>query len=507
MPVALTAAAQSRYKFFWSISAEPLPHTKKLASPSLSSAISLPDAAPSSAGSEYQAALEFLYGRLNYERLSVETYSSADFKLGRMQWLLEQLGNPHLQLPCVHITGTKGKGSTAAMTASILRAAGYRTGLFTSPHIRRFEERLTVNNVEPTPGEIVGLVDQVRRVLAQAEGTSGRELTFFEITTALAWLHYLKQGADIVVLEVGVGGRLDSTNLCRPDVCVLTSISRDHLRLLGGTLPAIAAEKAGIAKSGVPFLCGPIDRASAEVVSRVCAEEQAPLSRVVTNTEHDRACGTEIWIRQQQRRLNPDGLRFTTFDLKTPWREHRGLRTSLPGEHQTANTALAVAACDVVHDRGRKVLASAISRGLREVEWPMRIEPVGRRPLVILDAAHNEASIIALCDAVTDVKARQRTVIFGSSSDKEAAAMLQILDRHFDRIILTRYINNPRAWTVEDLTQLAREHVSQAQISTAESPEATWRLIKESAQREDLICITGSFFLAAEFRELLAKSL
>ena len=195
----------------------------------------------------YTQALDFLFHRINYERIQSTSYSVGDLKLSRMRSLLDRLRNPEAEIPAVHIAGTKGKGSTATMVASLLAASGYRVGLFTSPHLTRFEERMTVNGRMPTEDEVVALVNELLEPVAELDQQlGGMNPTYFEITTAMAWLYFRQQQAEIVVLEVGLGGRLDATNLCRPEVCVITSISRDHTHLLGSDIDQIAREKGGI---------------------------------------------------------------------------------------------------------------------------------------------------------------------------------------------------------------------------------------------------------------------
>ena len=223
--------------------------------------------------------IEFLYGRINYERVQTGSYSTRDFKLDRVRQLLAGLGDPQEAVPAIHIAGTKGKGTTAAMTAGILEAAGFRVGLFTSPHISAFEERMTVGGRMPAREDIVHLANRVAEETHRMDQWPGQmSPTFFEITMAMGWLWFLFQNVDMVVLEVGLGGRLDATNVCRPLVCVITSISRDHTGLLGSTLAEIAAEKAGIIKPGVPVVSGVQNPEASDVIEEVCREQNAPLT-------------------------------------------------------------------------------------------------------------------------------------------------------------------------------------------------------------------------------------
>ncbi|MGE0374340.1 MAG: folylpolyglutamate synthase/dihydrofolate synthase family protein, partial [Planctomycetaceae bacterium] len=228
--------------------------------------------------------MEFVNSRINFERLPVERYDLQDFKLDRMRELLARLGNPQQSLPAVHIAGTKGKGSTAAMTASVLAAGGYRVGLFTSPHLDAIGERMTINGRLPTADEFREVMEIVPPIVHEmdAPGPSMRP-TFFECITAMAWVHFLRRGVELVVLEVGLGGRLDATNVCSPLVTVITSISRDHERLLGRTLGRIAGEKAGIIKPGIPVLSGVTQPEPRDVIRQAAAANDAPLYELDRN--------------------------------------------------------------------------------------------------------------------------------------------------------------------------------------------------------------------------------
>lgn len=443
--------------------------------------------------SAYQAALAFLYERINYEQMPREPSSAAGFKLDRMQALLERLGNPHEQLPAIHIAGTKGKGSTAAMCAAILQAVGYRVGLFTSPHIDRFEERMCVDGAQPSPREVVELVREVANAAQQLEALGPDwSATFFEVTTAMAWLLFCRAQTDVVVLEVGLGGRLDATNLCRPLATLITSISRDHTRLLGESLSEIAREKAGIIKPSVPVLSGVTEPPAADVIAAAAARAGAPLYRF----GHDIVC-------REVCRVDAGGpIASWLARITTPWRQHPLQRVPLAGEHQITNAALALAAVDWVSREAASLDEAAVARGLSELRWPLRIEVLGTAPLVVADAAHNSASMTALVQTLQTAPARQRIAVFSASRDKDVGDMLRIAAGFFDRILLTRYTSNPRAIPLDELAACA----AAAGIETAtvtESPLKAWQCAHAEAGPEDLICICGSFFLAAELRDVV----
>ncbi len=444
------------------------------------------------ADTAYRAAMDFIYQRLNYERVAHDSYQVEDFRLARMARFLELLGHPERKIPVVHVAGTKGKGSTSAMLASILTAAGLKVGLFTSPHLVRFEERMTVDGQEPSASEVIQLVESVRSAVERLAVEMPPGPTFFEMATALGWMHFFRSGCDIAVLEVGLGGRLDSTNLCHPECCIITSISRDHMKLLGETLPEIAAEKAGIIKDGIPVVTGVDQPEVLQVVDEFARRHGAPLSRLDHEIQIDSL--TEVRSRGSLPRFR--------VDVRTPQRHHAGLITPLPGRHQARNLALAVAAFDVLSSRWRALDRGAISRGLSRVHWPFRIEQVASDPRIIIDTAHNDASMAALCETLAALPDAPRVLVFATSRDKEAAVMLRILNSQFDQAVLTRYIHNPRALPIPQLQELALNHLT-IPVHLADDPAAALGLARALAGPCGMICITGSVFLAAEMQIVL----
>ncbi|QDU78325.1 Folylpolyglutamate synthase [Polystyrenella longa] len=443
----------------------------------------------------YEEAIQFLFERINYERASVGSYSTSDLKLNRMTALLERLGNPQTRIPAIHLAGTKGKGSTATMIANVLQAAGYRTGLFTSPHLHRFEERMVVDGVLPTELELVTLVQQLLPHLEEMDQLPGQMApTYFEIATALAWMHFLQSNVDYAVLETGLGGRLDTTRLCSPLVTVITCISLDHTNLLGETVEEIAAEKAGILKPGVPLVSGVRDPAAREVIRSIAKQLAVPLTELETN----------FHIESSAVQFNPETGFTGTMELRTSDNAIVNLQPGLPGLHQAENAALAYQTCELLREQGFAIESEHIQTGINTVRCPLRIELVRSEPIVILDAAHNIASIAALIKTLELVPATNRTVIFASSRDKKTAEMLHELRRGFDRIILTAFQTNPRAIPLDELVPIA-ETIGFTDIGLAETPIEAWEMASASATSSDLICTTGSFFLAAEIREHLQK--
>jgi dihydrofolate synthase/folylpolyglutamate synthase len=450
-----------------------------------------------SGSAAYDAALGFLHGRIDYERMLHAPYGQRDFRLDRMRELAERLGSPDQRMQIVHVAGTKGKGSTAAMTAAILAATGYRSGLYSSPHLERLEERIAVDGRQVSPEQLAHLVERIRPAVAEMDrhAEAGRPgPTYFEILTAMALVHFAEQGVEWAVLEVGLGGRLDSTNICRPAVAVITSISYDHTRQLGSTLTAIAGEKAGIIKPSVPVVSGVVEDEPRRVIDEVAARHGCSLARLgrdfsieyrpARGLEREAACGQ------------------FDFEYRGPRAAHayRAVELSLLGAHQAANAAVALATIAELNAQGAKVPEAAMRRGLAAVSWPARVEVVSRRPTVVLDAAHNVASVEAFAAALDEsFAAAERILVFATTRDKDAAGMLRVLLPRFDRAVLTRYANNPRGLPAEELAELAAG-CSDRQFQVAPDPAAAWEVARSWATAESLIGITGSFFIAAEMR-------
>lgn len=452
-----------------------------------------------------QQALDFLYERIDYERSLAMPYDERELKLDRMRSLLERVGQPQQGLPVVHVAGTKGKGSTAAMLAAVLSAAGYRTGLFSSPHLDRIEERLAVDGQPCAPEELVSLVNDLRPVVAAADEERGREagFTYFELTTAMAWMHFRRRQAQAGVLEVGMGGRLDATNVCEPAVTVITSISYDHMRQLGNTLAAIAREKAGIIKPGVPTVSGVLADEPRRVIEDVCQRQSSRLVQLGRDFNFVYRAPRDLDQRPMSAALD--------FQLagEGPFSDVKDVELRLLGRHQGANAAVALAAAHELVRQGWNISPLAARRGLVSVAWPARVEVVARRPTVVIDAAHNVASVQALVDTLAEsFSARRRVLVFATTQDKETPAMLRLLLPRFDRVILTRYQNNPRGVPLQDLAdEVARIREGQCLEPPAlcPTPREAWDEVAAHATPEDLVCVTGSFFIAAEMRAELNR--
>jgi dihydrofolate synthase/folylpolyglutamate synthase len=453
----------------------------------------------------YEQALQFWFGRVNYEQRSPRR---GDLTLDRMRALLERLGDPHRQLRVVHVAGSKGKGSISAMLETVLRRAGYRTGLFTSPHLCRVEERIQVAGVPIDGAEVAvltgDLAPAVRAVEAGlAPGAQG--VTFFEVATALGFLHFVRRRVEVAVVEVGLGGRFDSTNVCLPLVAIIASISYDHTQQLGNTLARIAGEKAGIIKPGRPCLSGARAPAARAVIERVCRERRAPLRQIDIDFHYTYEPG----------RITPEADLPPRVRVVTGARARPPLTLGLLGEHQAANAAVAVAAVEQLRAEGLYVSDEAVAEGLAGVRWPARLEVVRRRPLVVLDCAHNVASAEALVDTLEasfpahrqedGAAGPRRLLVFAGSNDKDLAGMLEVLAPHFSQAYLTRFGNSSRAAPPEQLAELLRR-IRPLPCTICPSAADAWHQALQSAGPDDLVCVTGSAFFAGEVRALLEAS-
>jgi len=453
---------------------------------------------------DHDRALEFLYGRINYERAAADTYGAADFPLERMRDLLTRLGNPQQQVKIVHVAGTKGKGSTSSMIAAVLTAAGYRTGLFTSPHLIDLEERIAVDGQQCSPEELVSLVDRLRGVTAEMDAQAARRPgevgpTYFELTTAMALMHFVDRGAAAAVLEVGMGGRLDSTNACLPEVAVITSISLDHTRQLGDTLALIAAEKAGIIKPGVPVVSGVLADEPRRVIEQISQERGSPLVQAGRDFRFEYSPPRRVEHSSDLGSVDYDRAAATDQSGFKPALKH--VQVAMLGEHQGANAAVALATIDVLREQGWQISERDVRSALATVRTPARVEVIARRPTVIIDAAHNAASIAALVATLdASFTADRRVLIFACSRDKDARAMLKLALPAFDLMILTRFEKNPRGLSVVELTSLAAE-LGGEHCRPAETPAEAWDMARSLLAPTDLLCVTGSFFIAAEMRQ------
>lgn len=421
----------------------------------------------------YQRALDYLYSFVDYSLKHASELAKADFNLDRMRALLAALGDPHSRYPVLHVAGTKGKGSVCALSASALRAAGYRVGLYTSPHLQDYAERIQVDGQPIDHAELVELVEEIRPQVARIP-----KLTTFEITTALGFLYFARRGVDVAVIEVGLGGRLDATNVVTPLASVITSLSYDHTAVLGNTLAQIAGEKAGIIKPGRPVISSPQQEEALAVLTRVAAERGCRLTLV----------GRDIRYSPRSHSLDGQTLTVEGVDLRIP----------LLGAHQLENAATAFAALRVLAGEGLKIEDAHIQKGFAGVRWPGRFELLRREPPVVLDSAHNLDSAIRLRQALDAYfPGRPVILIFGSSEDKDVAGMLNAWAPRLRRVIVTR-ADHPRALGTQTLLGLADQAGVEAEAVTPVS-KALQRAL-ELAEDGALVLSAGSMFVTAEVR-------
>ncbi|MEZ6130179.1 MAG: folylpolyglutamate synthase/dihydrofolate synthase family protein [Planctomycetaceae bacterium] len=447
----------------------------------------------------YDDALRWIYERIDYERIR-PVRTSTHFRLERVERLLSVIDSPQNRIPAVHIAGTKGKGTTAAVLSSILNASHVHHGLFTSPHISQFEERMRVDSVMPNPQQLTALVAELQDRLARADAALVEDgPTYFEVATLLAWMYFDQQQVELVVLETGLGGRLDCTNVCRPVVTIITSIGLDHTHILGDTYELIAAEKAGILKHGVPLLTWVSQPEVIDVVRKKSQQVDCPVY------------WRDIDIQADVHHLS--GQLTQTLNVTSPVRNHTGLTLPLLGHHQAGNAAMAISAADLLSQTDARITPATIAQGVAGTIWPLRFEIFDRSPPVILDAAHNPDSIAAFSATFRENFGRRPPVlIFASSQDKDARTMLHTLSQHFPTIVLTRFCSNPRAYDPAQLQswltniQNTNKACVTSNVQTADNPAAAFRLAQSIASDDGVICGTGSIFLAAELRALLVNA-
>jgi len=403
-----------------------------------------------------------------------------------MKKLLKLLGDPHKKIRTAHIAGTKGKGSTATMLARMIEANNYKVGLYTSPHVNSLHERITINGTEITQKDMLSLVNRLHGPIEKMSKDDAP--TFFEIMTALAFLYFKDKDVDIAVIETGLGGRLDSTNVIVPDVVGITSISIDHQAQLGDTLDKIALEKAGIFKKGVPAISVPQEPLAMHALKEHANSVDAPLS----------ITGHDIDFSYRFESSREDGP-HTRICVTTPTSRFEHLRVPLPGEHQAINCGLALAMLDKLKNSGYEIDDKKAVTGLTDVSLAGRMEFISRDPRIIIDAAHNAASIRALIQAIGQhVPYDSMVVIFGCGADKDVRGMLNQLQFGADKVIFTRS-NSPRAMYPDDLAEMYTEMCGKM-CQTAMSIREAVRIAKSAISREDLICITGSFYLVGQAR-------
>ncbi len=437
----------------------------------------------------YPEALQYLASFINYERLDTYDYKKS-FKLDRMKRLTELLGNPEKGLKAVHIAGSKGKGSTAAMVHSILTASNFRVGLYTSPHLVSFRERIRIGDELISEDETCEFLEEVKY---RVDCLEGERPSFFEVYTALAYLYFRAKRVDFAVYETGLGGRLDATNIIEPLVCGLTPISYEHTQRLGNTLREIAGEKAGIIKEGITCVSAPQEKEALEVIEETCRKKGARFVLV----------GRDIFFEG----LNSDDTK-TRFNILGLAEEYAMLETGLIGRHQMVNAATAVGIIEALAFNGIKISADAIRTGLNAARWDGRLEIVKRSPSIVLDGAQNIASARALADAIREVFDYKRLIlVLGVSKDKDIKGILGELLPFADSAILTKSNIAERAMEPSRIRdEMPLGNLRQERTIMTSNVKEALDVASAHARRDDLILVTGSLFVIGEAREyLLAK--
>jgi dihydrofolate synthase / folylpolyglutamate synthase len=439
----------------------------------------------------YQEALDYLYSFIDFSLQRNFRLSPEQFDLSRMRLLLTQLGSPETNYPIIHVAGTKGKGSVSAMCAAVLKSAGYKVGLYTSPHLQDYTERIRIDG-EPIPQDtLVKLIEEIKPIV-----TAIPQITTFEITTALGFWHFARQSVDVAVIEVGLGGRLDATNVIQPAVSVITSLSYDHSEILGDTLAKIAAEKAGIIKPGVPLVLAPQKDEARLVVEKIAREHQSPILKI----------GQDLLFAPVSRSLDGQTLLVWLSSEQTLVDEHiesggfqewEPVRLSIPmlGYHQVENAATAYGAILKFREQALPVSDAAIRNGFAQTHWPGRFEILRRFPPVVIDSAHNRDSALKLRLALDDYFPGQPVIlVFGASADKDIKGMFAELLPRVRQVIATASFH-PRAAEPDELVSLAHQFGKPARA--VRPLEAALSEALRIAGNEAVVLITGSIFIAA----------
>jgi dihydrofolate synthase / folylpolyglutamate synthase len=436
----------------------------------------------------YRQTLRWLYAFSDTERTGAFVRDRGDH-LRRERALLAAMDNPQRAYGVIHIAGSKGKGSTSAMMASILSAAGIRTGLYTSPDLHTFRERIRIAGEPISEEEMVRLAAMVREALEHVDQSVGPYITW-EVATALAFLAFREAGVERAVIEVGLGGRLDATNVVEPDVCAITSISYEHMEILGHTLTEIAHEKAGIIKPGVPVVTSAREPEALAEIARVAAERDAPLIRV--GPAGAEGCAY-TW------REGAAGENCQRFNVRTPSGVYRELEIPLLGVHQIENAAVAVALAEISQAQGLPTLDErAIRKGLRAARWEGRLQVVGREPWQLVDGAHNAASFAALFAALRrHFRFRRLVLVLGMMADKDVEGIMREINAAGVSAIIATAANSLRAIPPDDLRKRAARATG-ADVIPARDAASALRMARSKAGPDDMILVAGTLYLAAE---------
>lgn len=441
---------------------------------------------------DYQAALAYIEQFIDYERSPDFSRQARFYNLNRIEQLLELLGNPHDRLKVIHVAGSKGKGSTAALIASVLTHAGYKTGLFTSPHLITPRERCRIDNRLISETEVAYYIKKLKPAIETVSASEFGRVSFFEIYTALAFTYFADKATDFAVVEVGLGGRLDATNVVSPVTSVITSIGLEHTAILGETYTEIAGEKAEIIKQGCPVALAPQHPEARAVIEKVANERNAPIVEVKDFVERD----SDISVSQVI--LNSDGIPIAQqFDVETDSERYSEITLPLLGHHQYVNATTAIAAIECLKQKGYEISRDSVYAGFKNVQWHGRIQQVMSSPLVVLDGAHSPVSMEALCRAIRENFCYAQVIFIVSiMKDKDLTAIGEIISKTADSVIATQVSDNPRVLPAE-MIQNTWSSIC-PKITTCPTPEKAITKGLSSASPTDLICVTGSIYLVGQ---------
>jgi dihydrofolate synthase/folylpolyglutamate synthase len=445
---------------------------------------------------KYEDALDFLYSFIDYSLKRNFRYSAEKFNLDRMRELMRLLGDPQRDYKIIHIAGTKGKGSVSAMCASVLTAQGYQVGLYSSPHMIEFTERFQVNGQLISKADLVAIVEMLKPLTEKVP-----EITTFELTTALAFVYFSQATVDYAVIEVGLGGRLDATNIVDPIISVITSISYDHVKILGNTLSEIAGEKGGIIKPNTPVVIAPQKAEAGLRLEEIAQINNAPIIQVgrdylyAADTRSLEGQTLLVWTSDEQP-LADEFIESGGRDIWSPLR----LKIPLLGFHQVENAATAYATLKTIEKYGEEISQRAYHKGFAVVQWPGRMEILSQHPTLVLDSAHNRYSALKLRQAMDDYfPGLPIVLVFGASEDKDIEGMFQELLPRVWRVIATQS-THPRAINADDLVRLAHRFGRPAQ-AIVPVEDALAAAMNEAGQ-ESIVLVTGSIFVAAAAKEI-----
>ena len=449
---------------------------------------------------DYKAALAYIEEFIDYERSPDFSRQARLYNLNRISLLLELLGNPHDRLQVIHIAGSKGKGSTAALIASVLTQAGYKTGLFTSPHLITPRERCRIDGDLISKADVAFYVEKLKPAIETVSTSEFGRVSFFEIYTALAFSYFADKATDFAVIEVGLGGRLDATNVVTPVATVITPIGLEHTAILGETYTEIAGEKAEIIKQKCPLALAPQHPEARTVFEKVASERNAPIVEPKNVVGRDCSASSSRLVR------NADGLPVAQeFDVETDSESYPQLTMPLLGHHQFINATTAVTAIECLKQKGYIVPKASVYAGFKNVQWHGRIQRIRSSPIVVLDGAHSPASMEALCSTLRQSFRYDRvTFIVSLMRDKNLTAIGNIVSQTADFVIATQVLNNPRVMSAEEILD-AWENTCE-KISACSTPEKAITRALSGASPTDLICITGSLYLVGQALEIFKSN-